>query len=241
MGRKKMEMEEPTGQEWLGTYADCVTLLMTFFVLLYTMSSVDAGKMEQLSQAFKSVMAGQSGDTILEYNLYNGEVPLIGAETPSEIEEGENIEETMYYQVNKFVAEHDLEDVVNIIESEQGIVIQLRDNILFETSSADLRSDSKEILNKISELISSMNNNIVVEGHTDNRPISTVEFPSNWDLSVARAVNVVKYFVNESKISPLRLSATGYGEYQPVAKNDTEDNMAKNRRVNILIMTENEE
>lgn len=241
MARKKVQRDEPSGDEWLATYSDCVTLLMTFFVLLYAMSSVDESKMRALSQAFRTVMAGESGDSILEYNLYNGDVPLIGGETPTEDIDGEQIEESMYYRVNKFVAEHDLEAVVDIIESEQGIVIQLRENILFETAKSNLRADSKEILDSIAKLISTLDNSIIVEGHTDNRPISTSDFPSNWELSVDRAVNVVRYFVETAGIDPTRLSATGYGEYQPVAANDVEENMAKNRRVNILIMTDDEE
>lgn len=241
MARKKVNRDEPKGDEWLATYSDCVTLLMTFFVLLYAMSSVDENKMRALSQAFRTVMAGEAGDTILEYSLYNGDVPLIGGEIPTDTVDGEKIEESMYYQVSKFVDEHDLEAVVDIIESDLGVVIQLRDNILFETSKSDLRSESKEILDSISGLISSLNNNIVVEGHTDNRPINTAEFPSNWELSVDRAVNVVRYFVENGKIDPSRLSATGYGEFQPIVDNDTEENMEKNRRVNILIMTNDKE
>lgn len=241
MARKKVNRDEPKGDEWLATYSDCVTLLMTFFVLLYAMSSVDENKMRALSQAFRTVMAGEAGDTILEYSLYNGDVPLIGGEIPTDTVDGEKIEESMYYQVSKFVDEHDLEAVVDIIETDLGVAIQLRDNILFETSKSDLRSESKEILDSISGLISSLNNNIVVEGHTDNRPINTAEFPSNWELSVDRAVNVVRYFVENGKIDPKRLSATGYGEFQPIVDNDTEENMEKNRRVNILIMTNDKE
>lgn len=241
MARKKVKRDEPSGDEWLATYSDCVTLLMTFFVLLYAMSSVDEAKIKALSQAFRTVMAGESGDSILEYNLYDGDVPLIGGETPTETIDGDQIEESMYYQVNKFVSEHDLSAVVDIIESEKGIVIQLRDNILFETAKSNLRDDSRDILSSIGKLISSLDNNIVVEGHTDNRPISTADFPSNWELSVDRAVNVVRYFVENEGIDPSRLSATGYGEYQPVVDNDSEENMAKNRRVNILIMTDGEE
>ena len=130
---------------------------------------------------------------------------------------------------------------MEIIETEQGVAIQVRESILFETSKSTLREDSKEVLSSIAELLSSIDNTIVVEGHTDNRPISTAEFPSNWELSVDRAVNVVKYFVENTGIDPKRLSATGYGEHHPVVPNDTEENMAKNRRVNILIIADDKE
>ncbi|SDP57126.1 flagellar motor protein MotB [Clostridium gasigenes] len=239
MARKKKQQEGGlTGDEWLATYADCITLLLTFFVLLYAMSSVEQEKMDSLSQAFKTVMAGESGDTIMKYDLYNGTVPLIGGEEDIEtpVDDAATAQQQMYDNVKKFVEENNLEKVVEIINSERGIVIQLRDNILFETSSSILRGDSKEVLGKINSLIGSVPNQILVEGHTDNRVINTSKFPSNWELSVDRSVNVVRYFIENMGQNPARFSAAGYGEYQPVAANDSEENMAKNRRVDILIM-----
>lgn len=239
--RKKQQDDGLKGDEWLATYSDCITLLLTFFILLYAMASVDQQKMERLSQAFKTVMAGESGDTIMEYDLYNGKVPLIGGEADIEevIDEAEMEQLKMYNDVKKFVDENNLNEVVDIIDSERGVVIQLRDNILFETSSSALREDSKYVLSKINSLIGSLPNHILVEGHTDNRPINTAQFPSNWELSTDRAVNVVRYFTETMGQSAGKFSAAGYGEYQPIAANDTESNMAKNRRVNILIMAIN--
>lgn len=236
--KKKVQQDEPRGDEWLATYSDTITLLLTFFVLLYSMATLDSQKMRQMAQAFQVVMSGQKTDSIMEYELYDGQVPLIGGESPiEEIIDGNEVQESMYFQVKKFVEEYDLSEVVDIINSERGIVIQLRDNILFETSSSSLRSDSKVVLDKISTLIGSLPNNIIIEGHTDNRPINTSKFPSNWELSVDRAVNVVRYFVENKGLTASRFSASGYGEFQPVAPNDTAENMSRNRRVNILIMT----
>ncbi|MBX7385601.1 OmpA family protein [Clostridium chauvoei] len=247
MARKNKKMkasDEPTGNEWLATYSDCITLLLTFFILLYSMSTVDNQKIKKLSTAFQTLMSGEKGDTIMEYDLYNGKVPLIGGEVDikNTVEETTNMSEQqkIYRDVKEFVKENNLSSVVDIIDSDRGVVIQLRDNILFETSSSVLREDSKEILSKINSLIASMSNPIIVEGHTDNRPIHTSEFPSNWELSADRAVNVVRYFVEVMKEDPKRFTAAGYGEYRPVAPNDTYENLAKNRRVNILIMTTEE-
>ena len=243
MAKKDKKKEEPAGDGWLATYADTITLLLTFFVLLYSMSSTDAGKMQQLSEAFQTMMTGRKGDTILEYDLYNGQVPLIGGESKIElsIDEGDDVQEEMYFQVKKFVQEYELQEIVDIVNTERGTVIQLRDNVLFETGSSALRGESKEILQAISSLLDSLTNSIIVEGHTDNRPINTAEFPSNWELSVDRAVNVVRYFVEEMGLDPSRFTAAGYGEFQPIAPNNTESNMAQNRRVNILIMAGDEE
>ncbi len=231
------------GDEWLPTYADTVTLLLTFFVLLYSLSSVDSEKTKSISNAFTSMMSGERGDSILEYNLYNGEVPLIGGETEQAIEGGEELSEQkqLYNNLKKFVIEHNLQSVVEIIDDERGVAIQLRDNILFETSSSDLREESKDILNKLSTILASMENPILIEGHTDNRDINTVKFPSNWELSADRAVNVVRYFVEVKGQDPKRFSAIGYGEFQPVAPNDSYEGMAKNRRVDILIVTADKE
>ncbi|AYE33421.1 flagellar motor protein MotB [Clostridium septicum] len=242
---KKIKVnDEPTGNEWLATYSDCITLLLTFFILLYSMSSVDNQKMQRLSNAFQTLMNGEKGNTIMEYDMYNGEVPLIGGEADIEVnvdEAARTEQQKMYIDVKKFVEENDLSSVVEIVDSERGVVIQLRDNILFETSSSSLREDSKGILDKINSLIASMDNPIIVEGHTDNRPIHTTEFPSNWELSADRAVNVVRYFVEAKGENPKRFTAAGYGEYRPVAPNDSYDNLAKNRRVNILIMSKDKE
>jgi len=244
MARKKKSSEGGlTGNEWLATYADTVTLLLTFFVLLYSFSSVDSEKTKSVSNAFTSMFSGSSGDTLLEYDLYNGSVPLVGGETDANMEEGAALspQKKMYNNVKDFITKNELQEVVEIIDSEKGIVIQLRDNILFESASSHIRDDSKVILDKISTLIASIANPILVEGHTDNIPIRTSEFPSNWELSADRAVNVVRYFVEYKGQDPSRFSAAGYGEYHPVAPNDSYENMAKNRRVDILIITTDQE
>ena len=238
MGRKRRADDGGLkGDEWLATYSDCVTLLLTFFVLLYSMSSVDQQKLQEIASAFKTVMAGEKGETIMEYDLYNGKVPLIGGETSIEemIDEDATENEQMYIKVKKYAEENGISSVMDISLTERGIEIQLRDYILFESGTAQLRNESKVVLDKVSELLNSIDNHILVEGHTDNVPIKTSIYPSNWELSTARAVNVVKYFIENNGIAPVRLSASGYGEYHPIVDNNTAENRAKNRRVNILI------
>ena len=244
MARKKKSKDGGLrGDEWMNTYADTVTLLLTFFVLLYSMSSVDAEKTKNIATAFKSLMNVNGGDSILEYNLNDGDAPLIGGENTTAIDGGTDLvtQEQLYNKIKEFVTRNNLEGVVEIINDERGVAIELRDNILFETSSSDLKEESKEVLDKISTIISSMVNPILIEGHTDNRPINTAEFPSNWELSSDRAINVVRYFVEVKGQDPKRFSAIGYGEFQPIADNSTNEGMSKNRRVEILIVTSEEE
>ena len=118
---------------------------------------------------------------------------------------------------------------------ERGIVLEIEDRILFDSGRAEIREDARQLLAKVSGILKSVPNQIIVEGHTDNVPIKTARYPSNWELSVDRAVHVVRYFIETQHIAPERFIATGYGEYQPVAPNDTAAGRARNRRVNIVI------
>lgn len=237
--KRKLDEDEIKGDEWLATYSDCVTLLLTFFVLLYSMSSVDQQKLEEIAAAFKSSMGGEKGETIMEYDLYNGKVPLIGGESIVEemIDESDTEKEEMYNKVKAYSKDNNIDSVIDISMTERGVEIQLSDYILFSSGTADIKEESKIVLDKVSGLLNSIDNSILVEGHTDNVPIKTSDYPSNWELSTARSVNVVKYFVENNNVSPVRLSASGYGEYHPIVPNDSQENRAKNRRVNILITT----
>jgi len=228
--KKKSSNNELTGDEWLGTYSDCVTLLMTFFVLLYSMSTVDAQKVQAISQAF-SIMSGKSADSILQYDMYQGSQPVLGGESKVEntIQQSENVDKkTMYEDVKEFVDKNQLNTTIDIAQDENGVVLQLRDNILFESGKADLIDGSSEILDKINTLISTLPNSIVIEGHTDNVPISTSIYKDNWDLSTARASNVLRYFTQLKGQDPTRFSAAGYGEYKPKVDNSTDENVSNN-------------
>lgn len=228
------------GDEWLGTYSDCVTLLLTFFILLYSMSSVDAQKVQSISQAFVSAMTGQAGDSFMEFNMYNGKVPVIGGETNTDglINEESLGKKNMYEDVKKYVEKNDLSKAMDIVQDERGIILELKDSVLFESGQADLIPGSREILDKVDALIKAMSNSIIIEGHTDNVPINNYKYASNWELSTQRAVNVVKYFVETKSNDPMKFSAAGYGEYRPIVYNNSDENRAKNRRVNILIINE---
>lgn len=237
MAREKKKSEGLSGNEWMATYSDTVTLLMTFFVLLFILTSQNN---ESASKVAVEALNG-GGSSILQFDLYDGEVPIIGGESDIEGEGVLTKKEQTFKEAKDFLSNNEeLKDIVTIEDNERGVLVQLKDNILFESASSQLREDSKMILNKVSDLISNLDNDILVEGHTDNIPINTYDFPSNWELSAARAVNVVRYFVEAKGLDPTRFSASGYGEYHPVAPNDTYENMAKNRRVNILIITSQE-
>lgn len=119
---------------------------------------------------------------------------------------------------------------------ERGIVFRFQDSVLFDVGKADLRPEAREILTKVGGLLKKVSNQIRVEGFTDNLPISTERFPSNWELSTARATTVVRFFIEELNIDPKRLEAAGYGEYHPIASNDDAAGRQKNRRVDIVLL-----
>ena len=234
----KSKVDGLRGDEWLATYADTITLLLTFFILLYSFSSINEQKLAEIANSLQMVLTGKSGDTILEYELENGDSPIVGgedADTPvPEKMDSEMLD--MYNKVNEFIDANKLENTVEVKEDDRGIILQLKESILYQSGKADLREDSKDILDMISDLLTTFPNKVIVEGHTDNIPMHNEEFDTNWELSAIRAVNVVRYFTEVKKIDAERLSAAGYGEYKPIADNGLDEGRSKNRRVNILII-----
>ncbi|MCY6959609.1 OmpA family protein [Clostridium brassicae] len=234
--RNKNQQEEPKeNNDWLATYADTITLLMTFFVLLYAFSMVDQTKFQQIAASMNSVLTGNNATSILEMNT-SGDVPVTGSPVDMGPKQTGNTEkESMYNKIKSFVDSNKLKDTIEIRKDSRGVVMELKDNVLFDTAEADIKESSKPILDKINSLLATLPNEIIVEGHTDNVPIRNYKYASNWELSTQRAVNVLKYFVEVKGQNPKRFQAAGYGEYRPIAQNNNDTNRAKNRRVNILI------
>ncbi|MFO7738195.1 MAG: OmpA family protein [Desulfatiglandaceae bacterium] len=211
--------------KWLTTFNDLMTLLMVFFVLLFTMGTLDTKKLRSFQGSL------QSGLGILEA----GEKVSIGVIEPHRTSEV-NSEEGMTGSME------DLNSLpgVDAAYTHEGIMITLQDAILFQSGIADINPIAFPILNSIIDIIQDISRPIRVEGHTDNDPIHTERYPSNWELSTERAVNVLKYFSDKGKIPPERLSAMGYGESRPVFPNDTPEHKARNRRVEIVLVMEEE-
>ncbi|MDV3425967.1 MAG: OmpA family protein, partial [Bacillota bacterium] len=241
--RKKMSADNGVHNEWLATFSDTVTLLLTFFILLYSFSMVDAKKFKSVSIALQTVLSGRGGISVLDYNNSNGDVPAVGetnSDTESLLDErlkAQQIEnQALFTKLKKEVASAGLNANVKVFTETKGVVLEFSDNVLFDSGKAEIKGNSLIILDKVSNIIKDIPNEIVVEGHTDNVPVKNPEYKSNWELSCFRAVNVLKYFVEVRKINPARLSAVGYGEYKPIVKNDSELNKAKNRRVNVMVL-----
>lgn len=238
--RQNGEGEGTNSARWLTTFNDLVTLLMVFFVLLFTMSSIDARKMQDFQYAL------QSGLGILEA----GKMVDISVKTTQPVEDMSHIktqpegtkvssrERLTGLLSDKLMKSLEADFGIQVTTTDQGLRLSFEDQILFDFGKADINPSGYPILDQIGKAIKKVPQPVRVEGHTDNIPIQTTRFPSNWELSVARAVNVVKYFAEVGGIDPHRLSAVGYGESRPVVANDSASNRARNRRVEILLITE---
>lgn len=230
--RKRNNSDDDVNPDaWLATYSDTITLILTFFILLYSISSVDSQKLKELSEALQNSLSG-----------------IVDVENIKDIENLDEISvqtgntdyENLVEKLNNVVENNSLTDVVKIREENRGVVLQLDETILFDSGTAELKEESKKILELLSAVVSKVDNDVLVEGNTDNIPMNTQEFPSNWELSTARAVSVVRYFIEEKGENPIRFSVKGYGEYKPLVDNSTPENRAINRRVDILIVEQKE-
>jgi len=220
---------------WLCTFNDMTTLLLVFFVMLFSMSDIKTEGKETLGKALRAGLGILEKGQRTEISAPSIFDPLV------EVEQTEVDEENKRKQFLEKVRD-DLKDVggVDVIFSLDGIMINLSDKMLFDVGKADLLPDSYVLLDGIINVIKDIPAQIRVEGHTDNTPI-TRRFPSNWDLSMARSLAVVHYFQNKGKLMPSRLSAAGYGEMKPIASNDTDEGRQTNRRVEIFLALELEE
>ncbi|MBX4259199.1 OmpA family protein [Clostridium estertheticum] len=240
MSRRKKIRPEIRTDTWLATFADTMTLLLTFFVVLYSFSTVDATKFKQVASSFQSVLTGETTKSSLNFNVKDGDVPLVGL--PLKSGAAGNDAQNIYKKVQSFIINKKLESIVEIKTDNRGVIIQLRENIIFESGNAEIIDKSKPVLNSINALISTFPNDIVIEGHTDNEPISNSKYKNNWQLSSDRALQVLEYFVvTKGQAHPNRFKSVACGEYQPIEKNNSDANRALNRRVNILIVSNDKE
>ncbi len=228
---------------WMTTYGDMVTLLMAFFVMLFAFSNIDAQKFEQVMRSFQGSAGILSGGKSVDENTLIFESLPESSETVVKQDTVEDVEEELKQlqsKIQEYIQENDLETEISIEFDTRGLIIRFKDNALFDSGKAEIKKSSEQVLYFIGDLLKSeefLNRAIRVEGHTDNIPIQTSKYPSNWELSTARSTNVVRFFISSAKISPERLSASGYSEYYPIADNSKSEGRAKNRRVDIVILS----
>ncbi|MBT2664699.1 flagellar motor protein MotB [Bacillus sp. ISL-4] len=240
--KKKQRHEEHIDESWLVPYADILTLLLALFIVLFASSSVDAVRFQQLSNVFNQVFT--SGTGFMDFpsdspsNEPTSPEQRTGAEDLEKLGKNEQ-EELMEVQerVNAYIQKNDLTDKLGTNLTDEGMLISIRENVLFESGVAEVRRENRKIAKEISDLlVMDLPRNIIVSGHTDNIPIKNYQYESNWDLSVMRSVNFMKLLLENKELDPEMFSAKGHGEFKPVASNETKKGRAKNRRVEILIV-----
>lgn len=238
------EHEEHADETWLVPYADVLTLLLALFIVLFAMSQVDAQKFEQMAQSFKSAFNDGMGVLTGSSQVMPLTVPKPSPPSPNPSNDSKKSYEAeseqlsnLKSQLDKYINENKFSMQIDTKLTDEGLVLIMREAMFFGSGSAVLLPASYPVANKIATMLTTINQKVVVSGHTDNIPINTAEFPSNWDLSTKRAVNFMKYMLShEPLLRPDRFSATGYGEFQPIASNLTETGRRQNRRVEVVIM-----
>jgi chemotaxis protein MotB len=223
---------------WMATFADLVTLLMCFFVLLFAMSTT---QQETYKELVKSLRSALGAEAVPEAGIREGlTMHAVPSEESSEnqmIDElGGMIEKEMediVSEVRELVLFNKLGGEVSVIKTEDGVVITLSDLLLFSEGGTNLSEKGNDILKKVAAVLSKLAYHVKIKGHTDSFPISSAIFPSNWELSSARASTVVRLLVKNG-VSPQYISAEGYAHYHPIATNDTAKGRALNRRVEIV-------
>jgi len=238
-----MRPEETSGSKasWLTTFNDLVTLLMVFFVLLFTMGSMDNNLMKEFQNALQSGLGVLGAGSRVSIAVNESPQPvstLSGSLPPGQAETAPADGKSMEDPVEDALSEISAEPGINVRYTDQGARIAFEDELLFDFGKAYINSNGFLLLDKMAALLQKLPGTVRVEGHTDNVPIHTQRYPSNWDLSTARAVSVLKYLIDVGGMNPHRLSAVGYGESRPIAPNDSPAYRAKNRRVEIVLIME---
>ncbi|MBT2988803.1 MAG: flagellar motor protein MotD [Candidatus Thiodiazotropha sp. (ex Ctena orbiculata)] len=261
--RRKRKQEHVNHERWIVSYADFITLLFAFFVVMYSVSSVNEGKYRVLSQTLTEAFqeTRRSLEPIQVGELSRNPGNTMGFEKESALIETEQIQGPGSYQeqglsldkmammpndeqqrlsflaatIEDMLSDYVEQELVDVSFTEDRVIVNMKDKMLFASASAHLSREAVNALRSISRVLKTVPNQIQVEGNTDNRPIHNEEFASNWELSAARAASVV-HLMSRMGIKPQRLSAIGYAEHRPVADNKTEKGRAKNRRVSLIIM-----
>ncbi len=264
MKRRPRRQNNNGAPKWMVTYSDMVTLVLVFFILLFSMSQIDVGKFQNITESFQSrAILDFLPSSIPSENISGGDGIDMGLDSEEDEKDGAGEEEVdmdglidqleewekkadalakLMDKIDSFLVDEDLGDVISATRTEEGVILVLQDSILFDSAEAQILETGQPFLDEVGNLLKGIPNNVRVEGHTDNRPISTYRYPSNWELSGARAGSVVRYFIEEHEIDESRFIVAGYGDTQPVVENNKgPEAWSQNRRVEIVILDTNYE
>ncbi|ARE85995.1 OmpA/MotB family protein [Clostridium formicaceticum] len=233
---KKPEIE--FSNNWIITYSDMITIVLCFFIIFFIFTAEETSLLHDIKAALSSEVEDLSSQ-VDELSKENEVLKNQNLSLAALLFGLEDIEVDIQQSQEEFIAylrEQDLLDQVNIIQNDTGLLIRFKDGILFPSGRADLSEEGHIVLNHIGERLQKIDNKIIVAGYTDNLPINTSVYPSNWELSVARAINVAKVLIEEKSVAEERISVSGFGENHPIASNATAEGRASNRRIEITIL-----
>lgn len=196
---------------WVISYADFVTMLLALFIIMYAFSQIDNRNLINIQKKMQQTFGGKQNVTKYQ------------ADKQAHVEKiiRENLSQSKS---------------VKLLKSDKGLIIRVNNKVLFDEGSASLKPEAQKTLNEITKVLTKIDNPVIIEGHTDSTPIKNAKYPSNWELSTARATNIISYIMESGKISPKRLCAVGYGEYMPTADNTSSRGRNLNRRVDIIVL-----
>lgn len=235
--RKKEEEAPENVERWMLTYLDMITLLMAFFCILFAFSQVDAVKFKQVAQSM-SLSFGTGGSGVGSNMITNFSGTGFQMTNSLITLRQNNHYKEMIKLLMEYAQKQGMANSVKVKITDRGLEMDLSDNVLFESGSAELSPKALRVLDEFGKIYLENNSNqdIQVEGHTDNVPIRTAKYQSNWQLSTERATNVIMYWISKYPKKAELLSAAGYGEYRPLYSNNTEEGRSKNRRIRIIML-----
>lgn len=243
MSKRKHEEEHENHERWLVSYADFVTLLFATFTALYAMSQHDQSKADEfqksVQKAFRSFIdfggvVGKFVDTKDNTQLIQPPIDVV----PREGAGPQEVEDFLKRQLEQEMSVQEIQELMELRTESAGVVVSLRASSFFDSGESLVKPDALPELNKVAKALVKTRRNLIVEGHTDSQPIHTVHFPSNWELSSARASTIVRYLQMMHNYPGQKLIAVGYADQRPLVMNDTPEHRAKNRRIDILIVTD---
>jgi chemotaxis protein MotB len=230
--------------EWMLTYSDMVTLLLVFFIMLFSMATIDNKKFMEIARSLRSSFIRDSGGEMYDYNSGKDLISISEVNNDYSEESLENNDkkdlrqkklEDVIKMVQAAIERLGLGEYITVIDQQHSIILRFDSVVLFDLGKAEILPPGKDVLIKIGSILKELDNEINIEGHTDNLPINTLLFPTNWELSTKRATNVVLILVDDCGLNPTKLAASGRGEFKPIKPNNSDENRSKNRRIDIII------
>ena len=204
---------------WVVSYADFVTMLLALFMVMYAVLRLDNQRLTEFQNKMHETFSEVKIENVTKYQA-NSKI-----NSPSKVK----IEKLLQDNISQSKS-------VKLLKSDKGLIIRVNNTLLFDKGSAQIKDNAQKTLDEIAKVLTKIDNPVIIEGHTDSTPIKNVKYPSNWELSTARATNIISYVMKNGRISPKRLCAVGYGEYMPVADNTTISGRMLNRRVDIIVL-----